>query len=131
MYSLTTEIRFHAAHSLRLGPGRAEPVHEHNWRVQATVWSEQLDAQSLVMDFEQLKGLLLESVGPLTAPSSVNELAEFSQPGGGNGENPSTERLARYIYEKLQVKLPAGISLIEVRLWETDDCSASFRQERV
>ena len=121
MYTVAREIRFRAGHYLQLAGGKREAAHEHQWRVRATVEAGELNGQGMVMDFHVLGGLLREAVAPLTGVAMINDLAVFSE------DNPSTERLARYIYDALWGSMPAGVELRKVVVWETKDCRASYR----
>lgn len=122
MYNIDVDIVFEAAHFLSLPDGKKEQSHLHNWKVRATVASQQLTDTGWVMDFHHLTHLLNETVGPLSAAGCLNNLAEFQQ------TNPTAERLAQYIYERLQKKVPAPLQLTAVTVWETSSCRATYRQ---
>jgi 6-pyruvoyltetrahydropterin/6-carboxytetrahydropterin synthase len=122
MYTAETEIRFRARHALRLSGGTVEPMHEHDWRVRATVQSDRLDADGMVIDFYRLKKLLREAVRPLSECESINTLAVFQKPPA----NPSTEQIARYIFDHLACRFPAEATLTEITVWETADCRGSY-----
>ena len=128
MYEVSVEGRFAAAHRLRGYPGDCERLHGHNWRVQVVVRAEKLDAQGLAVDFRALKAALqavLEKFDHRYLNQDVPELAE-------GGLNPTTENLARLVFESLSAegRLPAGVGLARVTVWESPGCSATFRQER-
>jgi 6-pyruvoyltetrahydropterin/6-carboxytetrahydropterin synthase len=120
IYRVATEMSFRAGHYLMFEPSGGENLHEHEWKVRVSVESAQLDKTGLVMDFHRLAGLLKEVVTPLTKVEAMNSLPAFAK------ENPSTERVARYIYEQLHGEIPAGARLREVVVWETPDCRASY-----
>ena len=120
MYAVSTEIVFQAGHYLQLDQ-QQEKAHQHDWRIRVTVQAEQLDRRGLVMDFHLLEDLLAKVVEPLSKVPSVNDLPEFAE------LNPSTENLARYIYDNLAVQLPGEVSLSEVELWEMSHCRATYR----
>lgn len=109
---------FSAAHRLRLYDGSLEPLHGHNWQVRVTVGANRLDSIGVVMDFHDLQRRLDTVVGPMHN-RHLNDLEVFA------GRNPSTENVAVYIAQSLQ--LPEGITLLSVQVWETPDCSAVFR----
>lgn len=121
MYSTTVEIVFKAAHFLRLPDHQKEPLHEHDWKVAATVESQDLDAYGMVIDFHKLQKLLKQAVEPLSQAASINELPDFQ-----NG-NPCTECIAKYIYDRTAGKLAGNLTLRKVELWETPDCRACYR----
>ncbi len=114
-YLIRTTRRFSAAHSLKLYDGSLEPIHGHNWRATVTVAADQLDAIGVVMDFHELERLVDALVTPMHN-RHLNELPAFAT------LNPSAENVAVYISRSL--KLPKGVSLRSVEVWETDDNSA-------
>jgi len=129
MYSIAVEIVFNAGHFLLLSVsgGKCEQPHRHDWRARATVEAEELGKFEVVMDFQHLRQLLRQIVRPLEQAQNINELPCFS----GEGRNPSTERIAHYIYDKLAENLPEQIRATEVLVWETPDCRAGYRPDMV
>jgi 6-pyruvoyltetrahydropterin/6-carboxytetrahydropterin synthase len=125
MEFMAFEIRvtrsFSAAHQLRLAGNALEPLHGHNWTVRATVGSASLDALGTVMDFHELQRLLDALVMPLHN-RHLNELSPFAEE-----LNPSAENVALHIGRSL--KLPRGVQLLAVEVWETPDCSAIYRPD--
>jgi 6-pyruvoyltetrahydropterin/6-carboxytetrahydropterin synthase len=94
-------------------------MHGHNWAVRAEVSSGELDSMGLVMDFRRLKAMLDD----ITADFDDRELEAveyFRQ------NNPSAEAVAKYIYEKLEPKLPGNVNLEGIRVIEEQGCSAKF-----
>jgi 6-pyruvoyltetrahydropterin/6-carboxytetrahydropterin synthase len=116
-FQITTTHEFSAAHAIVLYDGTIEPVHGHNWRVSITVASDKLDSIGVVMDFHQLQRLVDEVIGPMHN-RHLNELPAFAN------LNPTTENVAVYVANSL--KLPAGVRLSKVEVWETWDCSAAY-----
>jgi 6-pyruvoyltetrahydropterin/6-carboxytetrahydropterin synthase len=117
-FAITTEREFAAAHQLRLYDGSLESLHGHNWRVRVTVTAEKLDAIGVVMDFHELERLLNEILSPLEN-CHLNDLVQFQQ------LNPSAENVAWHIASSL--KLPAGVGVQSVEVWETAGNSAIYR----
>jgi len=121
MYSIATELHFRAGHYLHLSAEQKEKLHQHNWRVRVIVQAAQLDQQNMVLDFIELNRLTQKAIETLRGTKVINQLSDFA------GENPSTERLAWYIYDKLRRLLPDTVSLSEVKVWETPQHWASYR----
>ena len=119
-YTIAVETTFIATHSLVLAD-EPESLHEHEWQVEALVGADELDADGVVIDFHLLKGLLTNAVSELTTTESINDLPEFA------GRNPSAEHVACYIHQRLARTLPAGVLLVEIRLWEAPTCHAIYR----
>jgi 6-pyruvoyltetrahydropterin/6-carboxytetrahydropterin synthase len=116
--AITATMRFRASHSLRMYDGRPEPQHEHEWRVKLTVGCSELDGIGVVMDFHDLERRLETILGPLRG-TSLNDFPAFAR------INPSAENVAIYISQAL--KLPETVTLEQVEVWETPDCSALWR----
>jgi 6-pyruvoyltetrahydropterin/6-carboxytetrahydropterin synthase len=121
-FEITTTRRFSAAHQLRLYDGSLEPLHGHNWRVKVTVAAPRLDAIGVVMDFHALERLADEILVPMHN-RHLNDLPGFSD----GGLNPSAENVALHVGGALEPRLPSGVSLLRVEVWETDDNSAVYR----
>ena len=118
-FEITTTREFSAAHQLRLYDGSLEPLHGHNWRVKVTVAAEQLDAIGVVMDFHELEQRVDALIGPMHN-RHLNDLPAFAT------LNPSAENVALHIGQS--VRLPDGIRLIGVEVWETSTNSAVYRR---
>ena len=119
IYELTVETEFAAAHRLREYEGNCERLHGHNWKVDVVLRGEALDALGMVIDFRDAKRLVGEVLGELDH-SCLNDLTAFQE------QNPTTENVARTIYEALAAKLPDGVSVARVTAWESDHCGVSY-----
>ncbi|MEW6601706.1 MAG: 6-carboxytetrahydropterin synthase QueD [Nitrospirota bacterium] len=120
MFDLTIEVQFSAAHQLRGYKGKCEAMHGHNWRVQVTVSSEKLDELDMVLDFHELKSITNEVVAPLDH-SLLNEVFPFTE------INPSSENIAKWIYESLRKKLlKKNCTITSVTVWENETSSATY-----
>src|SRR6185436_17691494 len=114
-FEITITRDFSASHQLRLYDGSLEPLHGHNWHVVVTVAASKLDSIGVVMDFHELQRLLDAVIAPMHN-RHLNDLAAFAS------VNPSAENVASHIAEMLRV--PAGVRLGSVEVWETVDCRA-------
>jgi 6-pyruvoyltetrahydropterin/6-carboxytetrahydropterin synthase len=119
MYTLTVESQFSAAHFLVDYPGACKRVHGHNWKVKATILSEDLDDMGMVIDLITLDELLAECLERFDH-HVLNEIEPFDK------LNPTSEQIARYVFDWLQERLPAEISVKEVQVFETDNYSVSY-----
>jgi len=118
MFELTVESHFSSAHRLLNYEGKCENVHGHNWRVEITVAGENLDKSGMLIDFKILKSILNDVVEELDH-KNLNDLEAFKD------ISPSSENIARYIYEELREKLPL---LKQVSVWETEKAKATYTQ---
>jgi len=119
MFTVSVETRFRASHQLARADGSKERPHRHEWSVTAEVGSEMLDSRAVVMDFHQLKATLDDVVAELNN-TALGKIEYFK------GNIPSAENVARYIYEKLQPRLPIGLRLCSIKVIEEPGCSARF-----
>ncbi len=119
MFAIEIKENFRAAHHLELPGGKTEDHHLHDWQVIAEVQAEKLDKIGTVMDFHKLQKFLNEILQPVNG-KDLNRIDYFAD------LNPSAENVAKYIYEKLEPKLPYRVKLICVRVMEEPDCWAKF-----
>lgn len=120
MYHLTIHTHFAAAHNLINYQGDCENLHGHNWKVEVTVGAKELDKAGLGIDFKILKRdtkTLLEMLDH----KYLNELEPFKT------VSPSSENIARFLFEKLSETLNNGNVIIEkVNVWESEYACASY-----
>ena len=120
MYELKIISQFSAAHNLRNFHGKCEDLHGHNWKVEIYVSSNELNQAELVMDFGEIKKYTAEVLAALDH-KYLNEL-EFFQ-----ANNPSSENIARFIFEKLAPKIShESVTLSRVSVWESETSCASY-----
>ena len=122
MYELSVEREFSAAHYLREYDGDCARMHGHNYRVQITVRGEQLDEAGMLLDFGDLKQLCDSAIDELDH-RCLNEIAPFDE------INPTSENLARYLYEAVQGGLPDTVSVQRVTVFESARSSATYNEE--
>ena len=123
MFEVSVEQTFAAGHALRDYKGKCENVHGHNFRVRVTIEGERLDRTGLLVDFLDVKTLMHSVIARLDH-QFLNEVTPFDV------ENPSAENIAAYFYRELTSGLagtPVPVRIREVKVWETDVQSASYR----
>ncbi|QQE13144.1 6-carboxytetrahydropterin synthase [Planctomycetota bacterium] len=125
MFEITVQANFAASHTIRLPDGSFEPIHTHDWRITATIASEQLDEIETVMDFHILEQYLKDVVSPLDG-HHLNDLPPF-QTTNPDTWNPSAERVIQYIALELIKKLPPHIKLVSATTTEAPNCTATYR----
>ncbi len=120
MYELMVESKFAAAHQLRGYKGKCENLHGHNWRVTVAVTAERLNEQGLAIDFLDFKKSLRDVLDQLEH-TFLNDIFPFTQ------INPSSENLAKWIYDTLAKKMnDDNVEVASVTVWESDTASASY-----
>jgi len=121
-YELKVTSRFAAAHQLREFHGACENLHGHNWKVEVYVTGENLKREGLLVDFGEMKQATREVLGTLDH-RFLNELEPFRD------NNPSSENIARHIFQYLSDKLNHGdIRVSKVTAWESEDACASYME---
>ena len=128
MYQLRVEADFSAAHFLSSYNGKCENLHGHNYKVRLWVKGPELNDGGMLADFSLLKNLLKEAIAPLDH-SNLNDMEVFKN-------NPSAERIARFIFEAVggkmsaaemkQHELPSHVSLEAVDVFENAGSMARY-----
>ena len=123
MYELKIVSQFAAAHQLREYRGGCENLHGHNWKIEVFVKGEKLGPDGLLIDFRLIKTATQKVLNDLDH-AFLNELDHFTE------INPSSENIARYIYEFLDRELTGGqVRVSRVCAWESDTACASYYGE--
>ncbi|WP_020676265.1 6-carboxytetrahydropterin synthase QueD [Geopsychrobacter electrodiphilus] len=123
MYQLKILSNFAAAHNLLHYHGDCENLHGHNWKVEVTVTTRDLDASGLGIDFKSLKKHTNEILDRLDH-KYLNDLDFFKD------ISPSSEHISRYIFEALESSLVVpGVTLKEVTVWESDNACATYTRD--
>lgn len=119
MYTIFIKTAFTAEHQLTFSNGQKEPLHEHEWKVCVAVSAEKLNAEDLVMDFEELK-LLLESTLQDFRHRRLETIPLFEQ------RNASAENVAAIIHQQIAPKLADDVRLDYVEVTEAAGCRARY-----
>jgi len=114
MYEIFIKTHFSSAHYLRNYPGNCEHLHGHNWDVEVVVGSEKLNEIDVAIDFRDVKKVVAEIMSELDH-INLNEHPAFTE------MNPSSERIAEYIFRKLRDGLKAfpEVRPVRVKVCET------------
>lgn len=122
MFELTIETDFSSAHQLRGYQGKCENLHGHNWKVQVAVTAEKLNNIDIAIDFGDLKQITNEIVAPLDH-TCLNNFFPFTE------INPSSENISKWIFDSLKKRLPEGINVSSVTVWESENASATYYED--
>ena len=133
MFQVTREIRFCYGHRLLNYDGKCRHLHGHNGRAIITLQSQALDSLGMVVDFSAIKRvvggwidanldhrMILHRDDP-----ALPILQKQGEPAYVVDVNPTAENIARLIFEYVASQ---GFPVVEVKLWETDDSFAVYRQ---
>jgi 6-pyruvoyltetrahydropterin/6-carboxytetrahydropterin synthase len=120
MYEVTIIKSFSAAHVLAEIGGKCEELHGHNFKVEVTVAASELSSTGLLIDFRVFKkwlGEILEDIDH----RHLNALSSF------DGINPSAENIAKYICEKMELKVKtARVNVVGVKIWESENAAVTY-----
>ncbi|HQJ17811.1 MAG TPA: 6-carboxytetrahydropterin synthase, partial [Candidatus Cloacimonas acidaminovorans] len=97
----------------------------HNWKVRVCVKTKEQDEIGMAMDFGVLKTILSNILNNLDH-SYLNEIVPFTE------RNPTSENLAKYIYECMEKELqdkPVAIS--EVEVYESEKSSVIYKNDQI
>lgn len=118
MYRVRVRRHFDTAHALRGYGGKCEGLHGHRFQVVACLAVEELDEIGLAYDFVALKKSL-DAVLESLDHANLNETPPF------DNLNPSSENMARFIYQQLRERLE-GANLESVEVWESPDAWITY-----
>jgi 6-pyruvoyltetrahydropterin/6-carboxytetrahydropterin synthase len=141
-------FEFESGHMLSKHPGRCKFPHGHSRRVEIVVASPKLDDRDMVCDFKALKLAISEFLDQFDHAMAINAkdpLRPVMQERGDRlvifvGEDPTTEAMARRIYEHVASQLgnhfvakdgvryvlAAHLVIERVRVWETSTSWAEY-----
>ena len=120
MFELKVITGFAAAHQLRNFRGNCEKLHGHNWKVEVILSGDKLNEAGLLIDFREVKEVTDRILKELDH-SFLNDLPRFKN------ENPSSENIAAYLFEKLSGELNDNhLKVTKVTAWESDSACASY-----
>lgn len=133
MFRVAREIEFCYGHRLLDYSGKCRHLHGHNGLAVIVLEGEDLDRRGMLVDFGEIKrhvqswvdenldhNMLLRRDDPLVETLKAQGERFFVMEA-----NPTAENIARLIYEKAA---EAGLPVVEVTLWETPRCQATFRR---
>ncbi|THB67292.1 MAG: 6-carboxytetrahydropterin synthase QueD [Desulfovibrio sp.] len=123
IYRLTVRSEFCAAHHLRNYQGKCEAAHGHNFAVEVVVEGTTLDPDTgMLLDFGDLKRFLKDVLATLDH-KDLNQVPPFTE------INPSSEHLARYIFQELGKQVAEyGVTPFSVTVAEKSIQSATYME---
>jgi 6-pyruvoyltetrahydropterin/6-carboxytetrahydropterin synthase len=134
MFRVSREIDFCYGHRLLDYQGKCRYLHGHNGRAIITLEAAELDPLGMVVDFSEIKQavqswieealdhkMLLHHDDPI-----LPYLRQQGEPVFVMEANPTAENIAKLIFD---YAVSRGFPVIEVRLWETDSCYATYSKK--
>ena len=100
--------------------GRENQPHSHHYRFEAIFEGPSLDRHGYLLDIAEVEPRL-DGIVERYRDRMLNDLPEFT------GQNPSLERFARIIADRIVTDLPAGsVDAITLKLWESETAFATY-----
>ncbi|HEX4144083.1 MAG TPA: 6-carboxytetrahydropterin synthase [Pirellulales bacterium] len=133
MFRVTREIDFCYGHRLLNYEGKCRYLHGHNGRAVIVIESQQLDSRGMVLDFSDIKRVVSQWIDDKLDhrmilhrhDPAVEMLTQLGEPLFLVDTNPTAENIAKLIFD---FAAGAGFPIIEVDLWETPHCFATYRR---
>ena len=122
MYLVTIQQHFDAAHFIRGYSGKCQRVHGHRWLVQVNVERDHLNHLGMLVDFGDIKQDLNKILDEHFDHYLINDLCPFDT------LNPTAENIAKFIYDKMKSIFSFYPKLNSVRIYESPDCYAEYRE---
>jgi len=120
MFELKIITHFAAAHQLKMVAQKCENLHGHNWKVEACLSGEKLNAAGVLIDFGEVKKHLNDIILQLDH-KFLNELDFFK------GDNPSSEKIAVFIAKELGKKINTqNVKVSRITTWESENAAATY-----
>jgi 6-pyruvoyltetrahydropterin/6-carboxytetrahydropterin synthase len=117
MYEIKVKAGFSAAHNLKGYRGKCEHLHGHNWVVEAVFAYDKLANDGMAVDFRIARKLLRDVTDKLDH-AYLNKLSLIGK------INPTSENIARFIYESVKKK---NAHIFSVCVWENEGSCATYR----
>ena len=122
MFEITVCASFNATHAIVID-GVREPVHGHDWRVEATIAGPTLDDDDLLCDFHAVEAALEGILNPWRH-AHLNEAEAFAD------VEPTAELVAKVIPDRLAEalgdRIPADARVSRVCITEAPGCVATY-----
>ncbi len=139
MISITKIFRFEAAHAILHYPGSCAHIHGHSYELQVTVQATQpgddfLKGLGILIDFKELKSLVQQGAISALDHKLILSKAYLAEVNKNFSEDellvfevePTAENLLIFLRNQIRARLPEGIQLISLKLWETRDSYAEW-----
>lgn len=134
MFRVSREIDFCYGHRLLNYEGKCRYLHGHNGKAVITIEASQLDERGMVLDFSDIKRVVSRWIDESLdhrmilhrGDPAVPLLQELGEPLYLLDTNPTAENIARLIFDYTAQQ---GFPVIEVRLWETPRCFATYGRD--
>jgi len=114
---LVRTFAFEAAHSLPNAPAghKCRRLHGHSYRVDVHLTGQVDERTGWLMDFADIQATVQPAIDEIDH-RNLNDIPELA--------NPTSEMLARYLWDKIRPALP---NLSAVTVWESEKSGCTYR----
>ncbi len=122
MNKITKRFTAESAHYLPDHLGKCKNLHGHSYKIEVTVRGDVGIAgpeNGMVMDFGNLSQIVKEKVIEKIDHKILNALIKV----------PTAENLAEWIFDELAPAISSGVEVDSVRVWETENSYAEYRED--
>lgn len=139
MYKITKEFKVSMGHRLSQHQGLCKNIHGHNYRIEVGIKSETLNKNGMVMDFTDLKNIVRGYISILDHVLMFNQndytivekltdllpqLKILTTP-----YEPTAENMCAEMYKFVKMKLPEGVEMDYITMYETDSSKATYTED--
>lgn len=138
MYKVEKQFSVPIGHRLSKHLGRCKNFHGHNMLILVGIRSSELNENDMVMDFSDLKQLVGEILDSWDHALFLNKEDTCTVVFNTEGEkqrikyfdfDPTAERLSRYLFMEIKEKLPFGIFIDYVTIYENERSKATYLED--
>lgn len=131
MFTVTREIDFCYGHRLLNYDGKCKYLHGHNGTAVIALEAASLDERGMVLDFSDIKRVVSSWIDDNLDhrmilhrnDPAVPVLQKMGEPVFLIDTNPTAENIAKLIFD---FTADHGFPVVEVKLWETPHCFATY-----
>ena len=134
-WKLSKTFYFEAAHRLVKGYiGGCKHIHGHSWKMQVVIQSDDLFEYDFVLDYKELKKIVQPIVDELDHSFLVYKkdylILDFLKTNDFRhiifDDNPTSEVIAKWVFDIINIELPMGCQLAEVIINETINSQCQY-----
>ncbi len=122
MFTLSKSFRFEASHILPRHKGKCGRLHGHSWQgailVTGSDLKEEGSSSGMLVDYGDLSAILKPLVEERLDHYHLNESLGLT--------NPTSEEVARWVYDAVAPQIPKGLILTAVQIEETCTSKAVY-----
>tara|TARA_Y100001951_G_scaffold105192_1_gene120568 strand:+ start:1520 stop:1918 length:399 start_codon:yes stop_codon:yes gene_type:complete len=130
---ITKQFEFSMGHVLHNYAGKCHQLHGHNYQLEVTVESSQLDSSGFVMDFSDLKAIVTPLIDAeldhhfwvYVKDPRARALVDLGA--RSVAFEPTAENIVNYFAKVISEALPDKITLAQIELYETSTSKAVLR----